>query len=147
MSHVGPSATTPTWLEVSAYGSLGLLLHSICAEIKKRWALYMSMCTSDSVSGGFWWPERSEQSFQRCAEAVQKKEQPDWAVCCQKGELGRGGRGVFINIWKPTLWVILIWFSSTGRKIEKDIPHKRPMHPGSDWSSVSVESSSELLLF
>lgn len=42
--------------------------------------------SSSSVPGCFWWPGWSEWGFQRCAEAVQEKKQPDRAVCCQKGE-------------------------------------------------------------
>ncbi len=38
-----------------------------------------------SVSGSLRWPGWGKRSFQRCAEAVQEKKQPDRAVCCQKG--------------------------------------------------------------
>lgn len=80
MSRVGRSVTMPTWPEVSlshtANNTAGMCLPYII------WSLFLSFL---SVSGCFWWPGWSKWRFQRRAEAVQEKKQPDRAVCCQKG--------------------------------------------------------------
>lgn len=84
MSRVGPSATMPTWPEVSlSHQNICLHCWDICTVC--TYVILYSLCFS-SLSGCFRWPGWSQRCFQRCAEAVQEKKQPDRAVCSEKSE-------------------------------------------------------------